>query len=177
MAAAAFALGEAAPPSLEVVNNLHHTYCSACESLSSSAEQFGLDFDSDGADSMDTQTDTLGLRVLPEDKRDRMDPDITSIRRVCAVTAQALGLIGARAAAVGAACAAVRKELAAILATQLAQPEPGSELVEAGIIRDGNGGSTDKATEVRQQLALAALRLCSTGKRVCPIARFLNQVR
>ena len=171
VAAAAFALGEAAPPSMEVVNGLHGAFSAASSSLDDTAGAFDLD-----TPELATKTDALGLRILPEDKRDRMDPEITSVRRVCAVTAQALGIIGARAAAAGSACADVRKELAGILAARLAQPEPGSELIQAGIIRDGNGGSTDKATEVRQQLALAALRLCSTGKRACPIARFLNQV-
>lgn len=177
--AAAFALGEAAPPCSEVVNNLHDAFSSACNSLHAAAKDFGLESGANAHEPgrLETKTDALGLRVLSDEKQNRMDPEITSVRRVCAVTAQALGLIGGRAAAEGAACADVRKELAAILATRLAQPEPGNELVEAGIIRDGNGGSTDKATEVRQQLALAALRLCSTGKRACPVARFLNQVR
>ena len=176
VAAAAFALGEAAPPSLEVVNSLHNAFCVASNSLDTTTGDFDLHSGTDTPESA-TKTDALGLRILPEDKKDRMDPEITSVRRVCAVTAQALGIIGGRAAAAGSACADVRKELARILAARLAQPEPGNALVEAGIIRDGNGGSTDKATEVRQQLALAALRLCSTGKRACPIARFLNQVR
>lgn len=175
--AAAFALGEAAPPSLDVVNNLYNAFSVACNSLHAAVKDFGFEPSANTPGNLETKMDALGLRVLPDEKKDRMDAEITSVRRVCAVTAQALGLIAGRAAAAGAACADVRKELAAILASQLEQPEPGSELVEAGIIRDGNGGSTDKATEVRQQLALAALRLCSTGKRACPVARFLNQVR
>jgi len=171
VANAAFALGEAAPPSMEVVNGLHGAFSAARDSLDALAGDFDLGL---GDHAGDIETDTLGLRILSDDKKERMDPEITSVRRVCAVTAQALGLIGGRAAAAGS--AEVRQGLAQILADRLAQPEPGASLVEAGIIRDGMGGSTDKDTEVRQQLALAALRLCSTGKRACPVARFLNQV-
>lgn len=141
VAAAAFALGEAAPPSLQVIHGLHGAYSTAYDSITALAGD--LDLGSDTA-AGNMETDTLGLRILSEDNKERMDPEITSVRRVCAVAAQALGLIGGRAAAVGS--AEVRKELAQILASRLAQPEPGAELVEAGIIRDGMGGSTGENT-------------------------------
>eukprot|EP01052_Picozoa_sp_SAG31_P032090 SAG31_NODE_3479_length_4224_cov_31.581091_3_plen_318_part_00 len=178
VAAAAFALGEATSPSLEVVDALHGAFGAACELLDAAVVDFGLGSNAHESSS-ERRIDSLGLRIIPDDKQGRMDAELTSVRRICAVTAQALGLIGGRAAAAagGLGGAEVRRKLAAILASRLAQPEPGCELIEAGIIRDGKGGSTDKATEVRQQLALAALRLSSTGETACPVARFLNQVR
>jgi hypothetical protein len=71
----------------------------------------------------------------------------------------------------------VQQEVCRALAIRLAQPEPGAELIRKGIIRDGMGGSTDKDTEVRQQLALAALRLSSHGRCASPVARVLDQAK
>ena len=68
----------------------------------------------------------------------RLDPVVTSVRRVCAVCAQAVGLVAGRASspAMG---AELWAGIAGLLAGRLyAEPhEPGHELVGCGVIADG----------------------------------------
>ena len=197
VAAAAFALGEAAVPSLAVVNALCSTFAAFSATLEALSKKL------DGSDMSDDSLPYGGKESIQQSAGEqhdhaaaveqiravlweRMDPATTTVRRVCAVCAQALGLLAGRATATAAKAAAagaptqefnhVRMILGQFFADRLAEPEPGFALVAAGVIGDGLGGSTDKNTEVRQQLALGALRLASTGECGCLVGRYLNQI-
>lgn len=191
VANAAFALGEAAPPSVQVVRALHDAYGAACDSLALTTRNLDSQGEGDfqlpyggNVQKAHEAHDMEAVKTIREHSSNDMDPQATAVRRICAVAAQALGIIGARATANAMTTAgsaedlmAVQQEVGRALASRLAQPEPGAELIRKGIIRDGMGGSTDKDTEVRQQLALAALRLSSHGRCASPVARVLDQAK
>ena len=73
------------------------------------------------------------MKQIREVLRARMDPETTAMRRVCAVCAQALGLIAGRATAQAGSGEAndVRLAIAELIGARLAEPEPGKSAAYA----------------------------------------------